>query len=63
MSAAKRRLIDDGIPVFGTILPDAWDLKNMGRYGGGMARMNIIMRRSNPLSNNFADFADRSSWY
>ncbi|MGA2717975.1 MAG: polysaccharide biosynthesis tyrosine autokinase [Candidatus Acidiferrales bacterium] len=30
--AAKRRLIDDGIPVLGTIL-NAWDVKNMGGYG------------------------------
>jgi receptor protein-tyrosine kinase len=30
--AAKRRLIDDGNPVLGTIL-NAWDVKNMGGYG------------------------------
>jgi receptor protein-tyrosine kinase len=30
--AAKCRLIDDGIPVLGTIL-NAWDVKNMGGYG------------------------------
>jgi len=32
--AAKRRLTDDGIPLLGTIL-NAWDLRNMNRYGYG----------------------------
>jgi receptor protein-tyrosine kinase len=30
--AANRRMVDDGIPVIGTIL-NAWDLKTMNRYG------------------------------